>query len=49
MESRISIREAGQNFASVLDRVRELGEAFIVEQYGEAFCRIAPVGITKRL
>jgi antitoxin (DNA-binding transcriptional repressor) of toxin-antitoxin stability system len=32
----------------MLDRVRELGEAFIVEQDGEAVCRIVPVSTAKR-
>jgi antitoxin (DNA-binding transcriptional repressor) of toxin-antitoxin stability system len=48
METRISIRRAARNFSSMLDRVRELGETFIVEQDGEAVCRIVPVSPAKR-
>jgi antitoxin (DNA-binding transcriptional repressor) of toxin-antitoxin stability system len=32
----------------MLDRVRELGEVFIVEHDGEAVCRIVPVTRVKR-
>ena len=48
METRISARKVARNFSSVLDRVRDRREAFIVEQDGEAVCRIVPVAPAKR-
>src|SRR5438477_10760535 len=40
METRISARNVARNFSSILDRVRDRREAFIVEQDGETVCRI---------
>jgi len=48
METRISARKAARNFSRILDRVRDRREAFIVEQDGEAVCRIVPVLAVKR-
>lgn len=42
MESRVSATEAARRFDDILRRVRASGESFVVEEGGDAICRIIP-------
>jgi antitoxin (DNA-binding transcriptional repressor) of toxin-antitoxin stability system len=43
MERHITSHEAVSSFADVLKRVREDGDAFIVEEGGHGICAITPI------
>jgi antitoxin (DNA-binding transcriptional repressor) of toxin-antitoxin stability system len=48
MESHISAIEAARTFPEVIERVRSLGEVFVVEREGEPICRIEPLAPAPR-
>jgi antitoxin (DNA-binding transcriptional repressor) of toxin-antitoxin stability system len=43
MVSRISLSEATARLPDLVDRVRTGGDEFVIEQGGEAMCRLAPL------
>lgn len=41
--STISATQAARTFANLLDRIRDGGEAFVIERSGEPICEMSPV------
>jgi prevent-host-death family protein len=42
MESHLTVTEAARNFSSLVNRVLDRGEVFVIERRGQPVCRIVP-------
>ncbi|HKA54350.1 MAG TPA: hypothetical protein VKJ47_11880 [Candidatus Binatia bacterium] len=47
MKSRISATQAARTFSTLLNRIRDHGEEFIIERDGEPICTMSPVKPTR--
>jgi antitoxin (DNA-binding transcriptional repressor) of toxin-antitoxin stability system len=43
MVSRITLKDANARLPDLVNRVKNAGEEFVIEQGGEALCRLTPV------